>query len=674
MIVAGFRNRISGPMVFVCLLTSWTSAARAEVQLSGVFADHMVLQRDAKVPVWGTADAGEVITVTFGEQKVSTTADANGKWRVKLVDLQAGGPYTLTITGKNRIELSDVLVGEVWLCSGQSNMAYSMGSLKNTEYASDLASADLPWLRQGSVPRKPSVEPRETTDVKWTVCSPQTVSDITAAGFYFARELHQDLNVPIGLLHSSWGGTSAESWTSIQALDTVATFKTRAQQQLANLAQLPEQIQAFPAAIAGWEQKSGRADPGNTGEKQGWADPAADTTTWKPIKFNAKWRDIGLPHGGIAWLRKEIDIPTSAAGKEFRLDLGPVEEQYSAAWFNGEKLGESGRKAPEFYGGYVGYKVPGRLVKGGRNVLALRFVAPVGDKAGTIRKPESLGFATLGVTNLDDNCLMKIEAEFPPLSKEALAARPPCPRGDAAHTSSALYGGMIHPLIPFAIRGCAWYQGEQDASRAFAYRTLLPLLIRDWRMHWGQGDFPFVIQQLPNWVADGAENTTWAEQREAQALTARNVLHCGLSVAIDIGESKDVHPKNKRDIGRRLALVALANVYGRTVAASGPVYESMTVEGSAIRVKFQHADGLTTTDGQPPRRFTIAGEDRKFVAAATKIDGSTVIVSSPQVPRPAAVRYAFVNDPVGVNLANASGLPAAPFRTDTWPGSTDKRN
>jgi sialate O-acetylesterase len=648
----------------------------AEVKLSGVFADQMVLQREAAVPVWGWAEPGEEVTVDFAGQKKSATAGLDGKWLVKLDPLQTSAELrSLTVSGKTPggqssiVKLSDVLVGDVWLCSGQSNMAFTMSAFKDTTYADDLASASFPLIRQGFVARDPSVELRTNIIVTWTNCTPQSVGQFTAAGFYFAREVQKHLGVPIGLINSSWGGTSAESWTSKEALDTVPTFKARVDEQLANLDRLPKMIKNFPAALDEWEKANGRVDSENVGEKNGWAKIDADTADWKPTKINTKWSVVGLTNGGVIWLRKEVVLPAAVAGKNFRFDPGLVDEQYITVYWNGHQIGESGRKAPQFYFGYVNFDVPSKWLQPGTNVLALRFVVPTGDKRPFARHAIEMGFLNLGLKELSDDCLVKIEREFPPLTKAALASRPAVPKGDAAHSSITLFGGMIAPLVPVAIKGVLWYQGEQDANRAYAYRTLLPLMIRDWRSRWGC-EFPFLIQQLPNWNASGVTNTEWAELREAQALTAANLPNCGIAVGIDVGEAQNVHPRNKREIGRRLALVALAKVYGQSVDYTGPVYDSMQVEDGKIRLRFKPAGGLKSSDARPLRNFTIAGEDKVFVLADAKIDGDSVVVSSPVIVTPVAVRYAFINNPEDCNFSNASGLPAMPFRTDQWPAST----
>jgi sialate O-acetylesterase len=657
----------SNTFIVSIVLLATAISLQAKVQLSGVFTDHMVLQRNAQVPVWGWADPGEVVTVKFAGQEKMATTDTGGKWMVKLDELAAStDPREFCVSGKlpeEKIIISDVVVGDVWLCSGQSNMEFTMGRLKDTIYANDLKTANFPLMRQGMVPRHPALKPQEDAAVKWTVCTPESVDDFTAVGFYFAREVSKELGVPIGLLHSSWGGTMVESWTSLSALDTVPDFKARADKQIVNLETLPEQIKLFPAAISVWQISNGRVDTENAGEEKSWQKMNANASDWRKSKINAMWFDSGLTNGGIAWVRKEVDLPASVVGKSLRFDLGFVDEEYVTAYWNGEKLGEFGKNAPHFYHDYVHFDVQPGLLKPGENVFALRFVVDTPDKSPVNLHALDMGFLDMGMSNLSDDCLIKVEREFSPLTKSELFARPATPEGDEARTSGALFGGMIQPLIPFAIKGVVWYQGEQDAGQAFSYRKRLPLMICDWRKRW-DWNVPFIIQQLPNWNDGGANRTEWAELREAQALTAASLSNCCLSVSIDIGEANNVHPKNKHEAGRRLALVALAKVYGQPLDYCGPVYESMSVQGLTIRLKFKFANGLKSLDGQPLRNFTIAGNDQRFVAADAKIDGETVVVSSPQVAAPVAVRYAFINNPIDCNLSNVSGLPAMPFRTD----------
>jgi sialate O-acetylesterase len=662
------------------------SLANAEVRLAGVFGSGMVLQRDVPVPIWGTASPGESVTVALSDvggkaiQSKSITADANGAWSLRLDPLKVlPGDTSLTLTARasNTLKLDDIVVGDVWLCSGQSNMAYPMSALKDVPaYKDDITSANFPLIRQGGVKRNTALNPISSVEVKWSRATPENVLGFTAAGFYFARALQPQIGgVPIGLLHTSWGGTSAEVWTPLDALSTVPDFKDRAEKQLDDLKRLDDDVKTFPARIAEWENTNGRADTANQGEADGWAKVDADTSAWKPGKLAEKWNKLGMPNGGIGWLRKEFNVPADKAGKkEFRLDLGLVDEHYVTVYFNGDKIAESGKTAPEFYYRYVGATIPPEKIKAGKNVFAIRFRSATGDRTPCGRRAGQFGFKAFGMPEVGDDVLVRVEKDFAPIGKEALATKPQLNKAKGSGTSSCLYNAMVHPLVPYAIKGLVWYQGEQDASRAHAYRTLLPLMICSWRKEWGQGDFPVLIQQLPNWqeVKSEPEEAAWAEMREAQYYVSKTVPNTFISVAIDVGEVDDVHPKNKRDVGNRLALVARAKVYGQNVACSGPVFKSMAVEGATVRLSFEHAGGLKTTDGKPPARFAIAGEDKVWTWADAKIDGESVVLSSPKVSKPVAVRYAWANSPEGANLTNETGLPAMPFRTDDWPGVTDK--
>jgi sialate O-acetylesterase len=644
--------------------------ARAEVKLNPLFGAGMVVQRDVPVRVWGTAAAGEAVKVEMGGKQATTTASAEGRWETELAALPAGGPLEIVVTGSgNVVRVGDVLVGDVWLISGQSNMAMNMTPLKGTAYEGDLASANFPKLRHGLVARNPQIDPVEEVSVAWrNAGTPAGAEGFSAAGFYFARELHRELGgVPIGLLHPSWGGTSAEAWVSMAALSGDADFKVRAEEQLANLRSIPERAKAVPGLVDAWEKATGRTDPGNP---PAWGADELDEAGWTKSALRTRWRDMGLADGGVAWVRHTIELPAGKPNRDLRIDFGQIDEQYAWVWFNGEKVGEFGREPPEFYFRYYGVTIPAEKLRPGKNTLAVRFLTHTGDRMPINRRANQLG----GVVNVSDEVRVKVEKAFAALTREQLAQRPAVPKGSPQGTSSTLYNGMVHPLRRMPVKGVLWYQGEQDAGRAYAYRRLLPLLIGDWRGRLtGGAELPFIVQQLPNWIADGAENTGWAELREAQCLTSRSVPRTYLSVGIDLGEANDVHPRNKRDIGKRLALVALEKVYGRAVVSSGPVYESMQVAGGKARLKFRNSGGLKPADGQALKRFTIAGEDRKFVPAEAVIEGDVVVVSATAVPNPVSVRYAFINNPEGANLTDGSGLPAMPFRTDDWPGATANR-
>lgn len=501
--------------------------AWAEVRLPHLWTDHMVLQQNSLVRIWGWADPDEQVTVRFCGQKASGKADAQGRWEVKIPTGQAGGPYELTVAGRqNQITCRNVLVGEVWVCSGQSNMAWPVIASLNSQQ--EIASANYPKIRLFTVVRKVSDKPLEDCEGVWQECCAQTVGSFSAVGYFFGRALHQQLGVPVGLINSSWGATPAEAWISRQSLLSEPSLQPLLEQ---------------------WE------------------------------KMIADW-----PKVNPQYLRRY--------------------EQKRKNWQRAQ------------------------------------------NRPGT--KPT------------------------PP---------PPVPNRSAqsSHRPANLYNAMIAPLTRYTIRGVIWYQGESNVTRAWQYRTLFPLLIRDWRRAWGQGDFPFGFVLLAPFDYKRDVNFTdvppsWCpELREAQLFTLQTVPKVGMACLMDLNETTDIHPRNKQEIGRRLALWALGAVYGKSVVFLGPIYESMSLEGNRIRIRFTGVgSGLVSRDGQPLRHFTIAGQDRVFYPAKALIEGNTVVVWSPKVPRPVAVRFAWQDSAV-VNLANKEGLPAAPFRTDSWPLETQDR-
>lgn len=644
--------------VFSAISLIFPQLTSAAIQLNGVFNDHMVLQRDQPVPIWGDANAGEKITVLFQGQHKETVADASGKWSVKLDPMPVNTtPAVLTVRGSNEVLVNDVLVGEVWLCSGQSNMAMTVGAtLKDPKYTEDVIGANFPLIRQGLVPKNPAIQPQDSVPVSWTVCSADTVKTFSATAYYFARKLHQEMGVPVGIIDSSVGATSALFWTGKDMLDTDPDFKALADRDLALAQSFPDSLKAFPGKMTAWEEANGRAEPANLGEKQGWMNADTDMSGWQPGKIGAKWSDLGLPNGGVAWVRKAIDLAPNQAGQTLQLTLGYNLNQTFTVYWNGIKVEDFGLASAAFASGPTVLSIPGSDVKAGSNMLAIRFVPHLGSLSPALPKSAA--------TN-DDSYSVKVESTFPPLAKEAQAARPLPPKDGRITT---LYNGMIQPLSPFAIRGAVWYQGENDVGTASKYQHLLSLLIKGWRSHWNEGDFAFLIQQLPNYGDQGPAKTTWAGLREAQWKVSQSVPNTAISVGIDIGMSHDLHPADKRDIGTRLANVALNRVYGKKVVCSGPVMASFTKdEQGSFHVKFVHNGALRTQDNKAPAQFTVAGEDHQFQDATAAIKGDEVVVASSLVPKPVALRYAWINDPVGVNLTDESGLPTAPFRTDDWP-------
>jgi len=504
------------------LVLAFATGGIADVKLPAVISDNMVLQQGEKIPIWGWAKAGEVVAVRFASQVKYAKADISGKWAVRLDELKATagqGGMVMTIGGQNTIEIKNVLVGEVWFCSGQSNMFMTMGKTEFCQYGGvinaeqEIASAKYPAIRFFTVGQKVADEPQTDCNGVWVQCSPETVRGFSAVAYFFGRGLHKEMNVPIGLIHSSWGGTAAEAWTSKKALKS---------------------------------------------------DPAFESIFTSYAKDLAKYPDA----------KKEYD-------------------QKMKEW------------------------------------------AAAAEKA-------------------------KAEGNEP-------AEKPGVPRGVGhKNAPSGLYNGMVSPIIPYGIRGVIWYQGEQNRNRAQQYRRLFPALIKDWRTDWKEGDFPFYYVQIAPYKYK-EKTPVAAELREAQ-LKSMSIKNVGMAVTIDIGDP-NVHPRNKQEVGRRLALWALAKTYGRKVEYCGPIYKSMKTKGNKIALYFDYVDGgLVSRDGEGLKGFTIAGADRKFFAADAKIDGDSVVVWNRNVAEPIAVRYGWANYPE-CNLYNRGGLPASPFRTEDWPRS-----
>ena len=656
------------------LLLSLTVAARADVRVPSLVGDHMVLQQGRKDRVWGTAEPGERVTVTFHGSTARATADAGGRWQFFVGPFKAGGPFELTVAGKNTLAFRDVLVGEVWVCSGQSNMEWILQNAQGGPQ--DAAQADYPEIHLFTVAKKTSGEPLEDVQGHWVVTTPKEAAAFSAVGFYFGRELYRRLKVPVGLIHSSWGGTPAEAWTSREALAADTTLRPMLDRFDAELKEMPRLQSEYERARAEWERQYVTQDPGNRGEALGYADPAREFADWKRMRVPQAWESAGLDVDGAVWFRREVDVPAAWAGHDLTLQLGAIDD-FDTTYFDGVRVGSTGEETPNSWTVARRYRVPGSLVRAGRNVIAVRVFDRVGGGGfvgGEMRLAPDEGAANAEAVPLDGDWYYKEEFTVP--SKQIDYSRQPQAPGAAnPGNPTVLYNAMLAPLTPYAIRGAIWYQGEANAGRAYQYRTLFPAMIRDWRARWGEGDFPFYFVQLANWKARPKDSidSEWAELREAQLMTLKNVPHTGMAVTIDIGNPDDIHPRNKLDVGVRLARWALAETYGQKTEESGPLYDSFKVEGDKVRVRFAHAAGLKTRDGSAPAGFFVAGEDRKFFPADARIDGDAVVVWSKDVQRPVAVRYAWADNPAN-NLYNGDGLPASPFRTDDWPGLTAGRN
>ncbi len=638
-----------------------------DIELVPVFGNHQVLQQQMEIPVWGTAKPGGKVTVKLHNQEKTTLVQPDGTWQVNLDPMNAGGPYELAVVGENTIRLSNVMIGEVYVCSGQSNMEWSLSKAVNAEQ--EIENADYPNIRLFRVQRNISKVPIDSiiTD-GWQVCSPKTAAEFSAVGYFFGRYLQRELSVPVGLIHTSWGGTPAEAWTSTEALKTLPDFSVMIAELEKNAATEEEMVRQYEKAVAEWEvqiekwkESLEQSDPGLHGDRKKWYDPDLDDADWNTMEVPKLWESAGIAgFDGVMWFRKHVDIPDSWQEKDLTIKLGPIDD-IDITWFNGDKIGST-----EEYDAPRNYGIPASIVTTGSNVIAVR-VLDHGGGGGFWGASTQMVLSN----NNGDSLLLAGDWKYHLAADGGEIPERPVSPIRPHHRPGVLYNAMIHPLLPYRIRGAIWYQGESNASRAYQYRSLFKTMIMDWREKWGQGDFPFFFVQLANFhaVNETPVESDWAELREAQTM-ALALPNTGMAVIIDIGEADDIHPRNKQDVGKRLALNALAKVYGRNIVCSGPLYKSHKVENGKIRILFEHVgSGLSAKDGNRLKGFTIADADKKFHRADAVIDGNTVVVSGPEVEQPLAVRYAWADNPV-CNLYNAEGLPASPFRTDNWRGIT----
>jgi sialate O-acetylesterase len=636
---------------FLPLAGALGAAALFPIQLAAVvrpnplFCDHAVLQQGREVPVWGTADDGERIVVEIAGRTAEAVAK-DGRWLVRLPELPVGGPYTLTIRGTNTVTLQDVLVGEVWVCGGQSNMERQLGPREGQKpiigWERETAAANVPQLRDFYVPEVMSPVPLAEVKGSWTVCTPETAPDFPAVGYFFARALMQARGVPVGLIHTAWGGTPAESWTSARTLVTLPGFA----QTLALLAEQTRDpagaARRYHESLAQWC----RAHDTGTSAATPWSAEALSTEGWTKSDEPGLWEQSGLPgFDGIVWLRREFELPAAAASGEATLDLGAIDD-IDTTWVNGVEVGETG-----FYSTPRSYRVPAGVLRVGRNVIAVR-VLDTGGGGGFWGKPSQmvLRSAAGATVPLAGSWLRKVSATL------AATGKPPVNPGMGSGVPTVLHNAMIAPLQPYAIRGALWYQGEANNDAPQAYRRLLPATIADWRRGWGQGDFPFLFVQ----IAPFKEMSP--EIREAQLQIWQETKNTAMVVTTDCGDANDIHPADKRPVGERLALAARALAYGESVEYSGPTFDAAKFEGAKAIVSFTHLGGGLVAPGGALRGFEVAGADGVFHPATARIVGETVEVSSPEVAAPVSVRYGWANVP-DCNLFNAAGLPASPFRT-----------
>lgn len=625
----------------------------SQVKLPKLISDGMILQRDLPVKIWGWAAPNEVVKINFIKSTYKTQANKKGEWEITLPKMKAGGPFEMKIEASNSIIVKDILIGDVWVCSGQSNMELPMYRVRPL-YENDIANSTNNFIRQFTVPQKYdfNIPHIDLDNGSWVAANPETVLNFSAVAYFFAKEIYEKYKIPIGLIHTSLGGSPAEAWISEETLKNFPHYYNEAQKFRDS--SLIKQIETSDQQrIQAWYSELDRKDLGYKDSLK-WSDPNLNTDNWLTMNIPGYWSNTEIGNvNGVVWFRKKINIPHSYVGKKAKLILGRLVDADST-FVNSVFVGNVTYQYPPRW-----YEVPANLLHEGENIISVRLVNSSGRGGFVFGKPYQL-IIDKDTIDLKGEWQLKLGTVMDPLASQTFIRWKPL----------GLYNAMIHPLLNYKIKGVIWYQGESNTApnKAMEYRKLFPTLIADWRNNWKQGAFPFLFVQLANFMEakDQPSESSWALLRESQ-LKSLSVPNTGMAVTIDIGEWNDIHPLNKKDVGKRLALAARKLAYKeKNIVYSGPVYKSMKVKGNTIEISFDHiGSGLIAKDGEL-KQFAVAGADKKFVWANAKIVNNKVIVWSDQIKNPIAVRYAWADNPEGANLYNKEGLPASPFRTDDF--------
>jgi sialate O-acetylesterase len=651
--------------VIAFLLINWICLPQsgfAKIKLPVLVGNGMILQRDQCTAIWGWANSKEKITVTFQGNKYTTNTGITKEWKVWLPAMPAGGPFSITIEGQNKIVISNILFGDVWLCSGQSNMEYVLRRSQGI-YQADIAQAGNSQIRQISIKPNWSYTPQcNASSEGWKLATPENVLNFTAVGYFFANAIYNKYHIPIGLISSSYGGTPVQSWISEDAL---IPFPNLLNQYNAykDTAKVNAELRQNKEITTKWYQAVNRSDAGRDSVygRSLWAADTVGLIQWHNIQVPGFWEEQNLKSiDGAVWYNKEVNLPVQFAGQNALLNLGYIFQEDST-YFNGYKVGSTSSQ----YLSRV-YRIPGNLVKAGKNIITVRILNREGNGGFLKDKLYELRIGQT-VIPLSGTWQYRIGASSKPLesAQQKQFSREP----------TVLFNSMISPLTNYGIKGVLWYQGENNTGDARQYASLFPALINNWRRKWKKKKLPFLYVQLANYqqVVDRPGESQWAELREAQSQTLK-IANTAMAVIHDTGEWNDIHPANKKDVGSRLALAAQHVAYHeKGLIYSGPVYESAQIKHHKLIITFAHTgSGLIAKNGGLLKQFAIAGANRKFVWAQAAIQGSKVVVWADGVTAPVAVRYAWANNPEGANLYNAEGLPASSFRTDNWNNSNSK--
>lgn len=625
--------------------------AYTQVKLPRLISDGVILQREAKVKIWGWASPNENVLVHFLGTSYKTTASTEGNWSIDLPKMKAGGPYDMDIKASNTITIKNILVGDVWICSGQSNMELSM-ERASPLYQKEIEQSENTNIRQFVVPKRYNfnVAEKDLVGGSWVSANPKTILGFSAVGYFFAKNLYETYKVPIGLINSALGGSPVEAWISEEALKQFPTHFNELQ-KFKDSALIKQIESADNSRSQNWYKLSIQKDEGYQNTAENWRSPGLNTSGWNNIEVPGYWTGTHLQNiNGVVWYRKKVNIPATMAGKPARLLLGRIVDADSV-FVNNRFVGTTSYQYPPRR-----YNIPEGLLKEGENTIVVRVISNAGTGGFVPDKTYEIIAGDVKI-DLTGTWLYKVGVLMEPLGSQTFVRWKP----------GGLYKAMIHPLHNIRIKGVIWYQGESNASRSSEYKDLFGVMITDWRKHWNQGEFPFIFVQLPNFMEAKEQpgESEWAELREAQLKTL-NLPNTGMAVAIDLGEWNDIHPLRKAEVGYRLSLEARRIAYGEKQSISrSPLFKSMKVKGNKVVLTFENtSSGLITKNNEPLKGFSVAGTDKKFVWTEATIQNNRVIVSSPQVKNPVAVRYAWADNPAGANLYNREGLPASPFRTD----------
>lgn len=620
----------------------------SQIRLPKLISDGMILQRDKPLKIWGWASPKEKISIDFNKKTYKVITLETGKWELILPPYPAGGPFEMTLKGKSEVKIKDILIGDVWFCSGQSNMVHQM-ELHSVTYANDITQANNSAIRHFWIPTTTNVNStnEDFNNGTWRICNPENVRQFSAVAYFFAKKIYDKYQVPIGLINASVGGTPIEAWISEEGFKDFAKIN-----EIIAKNKDTAYVNSFNRRFNRPQTPTAIQDKGLNGTKT-WFDTSYSPKGWKSINIPGYWEDQGIKDlNGTVWYRKEIEVPTSMIGKPARVFLGRIIDA-DMLYINGKQVGITTYQYPQRR-----YQIPADLLKAGKNLFVIKVTNTAGKGGFVPDKPYYL-FSEKDTIDLKGTWQYKVGEVFPPMQSNFGGGF------SAQNQPTALYNAMVAPSINFAIKGFLWYQGETNSGRADEYSKLQPAQILDWRKKWNQGDLPFLYVQLPNFMDANylPSESQWAALRDAQ-LKSLSVPNTAMAVGIDVGEWNDIHPDNKKTVGERLALAAQKLVYHENITASGPLFQSATIEGNKIILSFTNVgSGLKVNDEEDLREFALAGADKKFVWANAKIVGDKIEVYNTNIVAPVYVRYAWADNP-NVNFYNKEGLPASPFKTD----------